>query len=389
MNLSLNRRGFTLIELLVVIAIIAILAAILFPVFSKAREKARQTACINNQKQIALAATIWSQENDEKLPTSDTFWAAMQMPTKVLICPTRGKGQANGYSYDNALSGLPLGSINNPESKPLTMDGNTTSPNGPLANVAYWTDDYSYRHGGKLVASFVDGHVETTSLLLGAFPDRLIPFYTYNFENGLTLPGGLSWNPGGGGATYAEAVVQDTPTNKAMQWTITDTLSGYGGGWDLRRSIGSYGLGNPMTDRFLAVSNSAVGATPVKFAMSFKIKVVSDTMNAGNAGLSFGPYGTYYRWFITPAGSYEAAMNNWTGSLPSKPVWTDAKAGGGTWQTVDSTNFNDPIMNYTITPQGSLYNNARIDLNGFVLQGYYRSITIRIDDVVVGEMKPG
>ena len=262
MSYSFNRRGFTLIELLVVIAIIAILAAILFPVFSKAREKARQSACISNQKQIALAATIWTQENDEKLPTSDTFWASMQMPAKVLICPTRGKGQANGYCYDNALNGVTLGSINNPESKPLTMDGNTTSQSGPLANVAYWTDDYSYRHGGKLIASFVDGHVETTGLLLGAFPDRLSPYYAYDFENGSPLPGGIGWGAGGGGATYTETIVQDTPTNKAMQWAITDTQSGYSGGWDLRRSIGSFGLGSPMTDRFMAVSNSPVGSMP-------------------------------------------------------------------------------------------------------------------------------
>ena len=122
--------------------------------------------------------------------------------------------------------------------------------------------------------------------------------------------------------------------------------------------------------------------------MTFKIKVVSDTVNGAGAGLSFGPYGTYYRWF-TSTGNWEAPMNNWTGSLPSKPVWTDAKAAGGTWQTVDSTNFSDPIMMYTITPQGNLYNNARIDLNGFVLQGNYRSITIRIDDVVVGVVQPG
>ncbi|MCC6731052.1 MAG: DUF1559 domain-containing protein [Chthonomonadales bacterium] len=57
--------GFTLIELLVVIAIIAILAAILFPVFAQAREKARQTSCLSNMKQIALAMRMYSQDNDE------------------------------------------------------------------------------------------------------------------------------------------------------------------------------------------------------------------------------------------------------------------------------------------------------------------------------------
>ncbi|NLN90274.1 MAG: prepilin-type N-terminal cleavage/methylation domain-containing protein, partial [candidate division WS1 bacterium] len=51
----MKRRGFTLIELLVVIAIIAILAAILFPVFAKARAKARQTSCLSNSRQIATA----------------------------------------------------------------------------------------------------------------------------------------------------------------------------------------------------------------------------------------------------------------------------------------------------------------------------------------------
>ena len=57
--------GFTLIELLVVIAIIAILAAILFPVFAQAREKARQAACVSNVKQISLAFTMYAQDYDE------------------------------------------------------------------------------------------------------------------------------------------------------------------------------------------------------------------------------------------------------------------------------------------------------------------------------------
>jgi len=62
------KRGFTLIELLVVIAIIAILAAILFPVFARAREKARQSNCLSNTKQISLAINMYTQDYDELFP---------------------------------------------------------------------------------------------------------------------------------------------------------------------------------------------------------------------------------------------------------------------------------------------------------------------------------
>ncbi|MCS7188071.1 MAG: prepilin-type N-terminal cleavage/methylation domain-containing protein, partial [Armatimonadota bacterium] len=64
----MRRMGFTLIELLVVIAIIAILAAILFPVFAQAREKARQTECLSNVKQIVLGTYQYIQDYDETFP---------------------------------------------------------------------------------------------------------------------------------------------------------------------------------------------------------------------------------------------------------------------------------------------------------------------------------
>ncbi len=80
------KRGFTLIELLVVIAIIAILAAILFPVFARAREKARQTSCLNNCKNMALANVMYSGDYDDYLVPTYIRW------------PSAGGGWA-GYAY--------------------------------------------------------------------------------------------------------------------------------------------------------------------------------------------------------------------------------------------------------------------------------------------------
>jgi len=74
------KRGFTLIELLVVIAIIAILAAILFPVFARSREKARQACCLSNVKQLALGTLMYVQDYDETYPYWDRWLDATVMP---------------------------------------------------------------------------------------------------------------------------------------------------------------------------------------------------------------------------------------------------------------------------------------------------------------------
>ena len=139
-----KNAGFTLIELLVVIAIIAILAAILFPVFAKAREKARQTACLSNMKQITTGAIMYGSDYDDTCPLyfqgfsrvgfprrpgyggtvtgTNQYWPELISPyvqnqnshdfnqaSKAFICPSapyspEAIGGANGYKYSNISS---------------------------------------------------------------------------------------------------------------------------------------------------------------------------------------------------------------------------------------------------------------------------------------------
>ena len=157
-----STKGFTLIELLVVIAIIAVLAAILFPVFARAREKARQSTCISNQRQIAAAITMFAQDHEETFPNTATLWSDINADPGILMCPTAGKTIANGYIGNPSYSltafpagyvvwGSAIGTIPDPSSLWMTADG---------ANR--YVDP---RHSKKAVASFVDGHVAATDNL--------------------------------------------------------------------------------------------------------------------------------------------------------------------------------------------------------------------------------
>jgi prepilin-type N-terminal cleavage/methylation domain-containing protein/prepilin-type processing-associated H-X9-DG protein len=193
------KRGFTLIELLVVIAIIAILAAILFPVFARAREKARQASCSSNVKQLMLGVIMYASDYDDGLPrawadTGAPGWFDSIMPylknTQIGECSSNrpdldGWGMNTNYGWNCDLthkSCAPLnrtGNIAEPATKILIGDGWKGSNNdgrlNPVAGLPRWCGDANDSgcwwmatnwdwpgnvHNEGKNCGFVDGHVK-------------------------------------------------------------------------------------------------------------------------------------------------------------------------------------------------------------------------------------
>ncbi|NUQ00816.1 MAG: prepilin-type N-terminal cleavage/methylation domain-containing protein [Armatimonadetes bacterium] len=188
-----QRRGFTLIELLVVIAIIAILAAILFPVFAKAREKARQSSCQSNVKQLMLAHAQYMQDYDAATcpsylpwgPSGNSWWWPLLGPyvknNQLIVCPSSPQGVGTpatgnaGYGWNyNYLTYAPPGraaaysgytasepQINEP-SDTIVLADSRDNLDYVIAGATAPGTGYSpeYRHNDGANFGFIDGHVK-------------------------------------------------------------------------------------------------------------------------------------------------------------------------------------------------------------------------------------
>ena len=186
----MKRTGFTLIELLVVIAIIAILAAILFPVFARAREKARQTSCLSNLKQLGTALQMYTQDYDEMTPPHtddvptnpppydwmyDTFPLRLYPYVKnlnVYQCPSDtgwtkpapgAGGRWSSYPVNTQVARISMAQVQDVSGTLVMFDSNEgdLGVDGNLDRSYDVPTPAGYtRHNGGFNANYLDGHAK-------------------------------------------------------------------------------------------------------------------------------------------------------------------------------------------------------------------------------------
>ena len=194
-RLSSHRSsGFTLIELLVVIAIIAILAAILFPVFARAREKARQSSCLSNEKQMALGILMYAQDYDEMFPLARRWNTVYEEPVvtpanlvwfqairpyvkneQIFLCPSRTGNNNHGAPLHYGMPEWYLGGnaahamakVSAPAEALMVFESNYFSNYISVAGSPSTPDEFCrvsamglcpHNEGGNL--AFCDGHAK-------------------------------------------------------------------------------------------------------------------------------------------------------------------------------------------------------------------------------------
>jgi len=307
-------KGFTLIELLVVIAIIAILAAILFPVFAQAREKARQISCLSNTKQLGLAFTQYEQDYDEKVPDGanpyggGNGWAGQIYPytksAKVYLCPDDHTGDFGGsipfnissYGYNaqftivqdpahiiNADS-ITLARFNSPAKTVVLYEviGSTgydvTLGNAHSTATAAYGDDYLQNNGGTAAGFGVGGDYDPSGYNSYKADGSNGPFNgSIKYATGIlgNATGGENTNPGGYGGGANGGDFTPGAHNGGANYLLADGHSK----WFRGTSVGAGQLNTTATSCGVQLNSLRPSGTPFNYAPATACPTYQATFN--------------------------------------------------------------------------------------------------------------
>ena len=305
-----TKKGFTLIELLVVIAIIAILAAIMFPVFAKAREKAHQTTCTSNQRQLAASFQMYAQDHEETLPLADGWMKAIGVnDKKVFQCPSQAIADNTSYIYNagSHLAGSSIGEYTDASNVLLTGEsaynyltatvasdlqacdnGSGTADVVVAGDAQRFLQQYfnTNAHSRGTIASFVDGHVA---------------FIKTDSQSGLTAFAKLINNAHGSKEPYTSQYVSTTDIPQSgPQYISLPAVSAtnflYGGGF--YDTVGTSGISNPAVR-----TTTATGYTAVLAGAGGARNYPVAGLNFTAAGLAnWNNSGSTWRYLVYPTG---------------------------------------------------------------------------------------
>ena len=379
---AVKKRGFTLIELLVVIAIIALLAAILFPVFAKAREKSFQSTCSNNQRQIAVSIMMYVQDNDETFfpDPVNRPWSAMTPVNNapgLFHCPTQsasttgtGTGANPEYCMNNNLFSRAYADLTQPSATLLTSDFNQSKTNFNCSTKYFSSNEVSIRHDSGTIVSCVDGHCNYVKLTSAAdtrfqlvslgYITALKTVQLFSIAGPLKLPtdtGGYTGNAGNyqtmGTAPYpVGAYLAPTAT------TIPDFVFEYD--WNVTfdncRSVQAVNFFDPQT------TTPLTGASQANYAA---FQTWSNAFSSIQVTCGIAPYGEGLNLLNTTASQFIGGTNGPGNPQGSAAGWMSGNGGtgnglyhvkleilnNGTGVTLTTTfkSLAPQVMNYTTT----------------------------------------
>jgi prepilin-type N-terminal cleavage/methylation domain-containing protein/prepilin-type processing-associated H-X9-DG protein len=276
-----STKGFTLIELLVVIAIIAILAAILFPVFAQARAKARQTVCVSNEKQISLGIQMYLQDYDERfLPT---VTEREGFPSGTVVTDT----QALVFSIRGRLKAYIVGGANTSTSGNVWSDPGAVIPwgqhvTGPanIANVRFWPNDFGF------------------NINEGDLPDQ---------------PG---VSPNGGPYLYFSGQIADAPYGPEVGVNATVVLAGINSPANLLLIADTQRpdlklAGGSLTPQLTTATNGIAPIDPNWPALTTQAGLIARHTNGANFGFADG----HVKWEHPEATWTNSGQNQWRRDL--------------------------------------------------------------------------